>query len=65
MPLYSFICDGNKGCMRYFEVTMSLLDLDKYDRGKGKIKCPACKKLLRKLIAPVRLSSARCTMKRG
>ena len=64
MPLYQFTCDGDD-CFKCYEIFMSLKELEKYDRGKfsrsKKFNCPTCGEKLRKLIAPVRLLSSRCT----
>lgn len=49
MPLYQFWCDG---CFTPYEVTMTLADLDKFDRDKTKKMCPGCGKKLVKLICP-------------
>ena len=44
MPLYSYICDD---CEKYFEVFVPL------KKRNQSIKCPHCKKKLRKIISPV------------
>jgi putative FmdB family regulatory protein len=45
MPLYQFICQG---CLTPYEVFMKLAKAEK------KIRCPECKKILKKIILPVR-----------
>ena len=65
MPLYDFWCEK---CAIHREATMPLATLDKYERGKlkksdmAKFNCPECREPMRKIIAPVRLSSERCTI---
>ena len=44
MPLFDFIC---KKCEKIFEVIVPL------SYSKKKIKCPYCKKQLKKLMSPV------------
>lgn len=51
MPIYQFFCSK---CFQPYEITMKLIDLEKYDKGNEKIECPECKEPLRKLICPPR-----------
>jgi len=51
MPLYQLWC---KSCFKPYEVTMTLKELDIFDKGKESIPCPECKKPLKKLICPPR-----------
>jgi putative FmdB family regulatory protein len=44
MPLYDFWC---KDCMKTYEVILPLAKSDE------KVKCPHCKKKLKRIIAPV------------
>ncbi len=44
MPLYEFICGS---CLKVFEF---IVPLDKYEK---KIKCPHCKKEVKRIMSPV------------
>ena len=63
MPIYQFWCDD---CQEPHEIMMRLSVKDRYDKGHksvvNKTRCPECDKILKYLIAPVRLSSFRCTI---
>lgn len=48
MPLYELQC---RKCKRIFEVTMTLDDKDKYEKGLIYNKCPVCKYKLIPIIS--------------
>lgn len=44
MPLFDFVCGK---CLKKYEIIIPLKEMDK------KVKCPHCKKELKKIMAPV------------